>query len=355
MTSDVSDRFKVPNAFWLGVEKIGLTAVGVLGQARLPATIHGKDNIVTTAQYFALWRAVGELSSDPASGLRLGSQVEIGTLPPSSLAAYYARDYRDALTRLARHKRLCSPEEMRLTYSKDQCTIELIWLHASEEDPPPMLTDAAFASFVELGRHGTQRPLRPRGVELKRSSERTGVHATHFDCPVEFRARRNALLLSSVDLDRPFVSYNAELLEMLHPQLEKAGKRDEEASVSAQVKWILKRLIAGNRPDIVTVARELGLSGRTLQRRIDEEGASFRLLVSEARQELVRQYLSQPSMEISEVAYLLGFEDSNSFYRAFRTWEGTTPAHWRSGLKHRKRRSHKAAGHPLQADAADQI
>jgi AraC-like DNA-binding protein len=348
MTSHAMDRFRCPNAFWLGLDKLGLMPVTVLRQAGLSATVHGKKSLVTTAQFFALWRAVGELSLDPAAGLKLASQIEIGTLPPSSLAAYYARDYRDALTRMARHKHLCLPEEMRVTEGEDECVIELEWLHAAGEDTPPLLIDAAFASFLELGRRCTQKPLRPKRVELRRSREKTGVHAAYFDCPVKFGARRNALSLNSVDLDRPFVSYNQELLEMLQPQLLKASERRRQASVSEQVKWILKRLIAGNRPDIPTVARELGLSGRTLQRRIDEEGASFRQLILEARQELVRQYLTQTSMEINEVAYLLGYEDANSFYRAFRAWEGTTPAHWRARLTRTKRKPQGAAGHSLQ-------
>lgn len=90
------------------------------------------------------------------------------------------------------------------------------------------------------------------------------------------------------------------------------------------------------RPDIPMVARELALGERTLQRRIVEEGASFRQLLEEARKELVREYLARPDMQISEVAYLLGYEDANSFYRAFRTWEGTTPSHWRSDLAHQQ-------------------
>jgi len=77
------------------------------------------------------------------------------------------------------------------------------------------------------------------------------------------------------------------------------------------------------------VARDLGLSGRTLQRRITEEGTSFRDLLSEARQELGRQLLSDPSAEIDEVACLLGYQDASSFYRAFRYWEGVTPSRWR--------------------------
>ena len=81
------------------------------------------------------------------------------------------------------------------------------------------------------------------------------------------------------------------------------------------------------------MARELGLSDRTLQRRIIENGATFRKLLLEARQELAREYLNRPEMDVKEVAFLLGYEDSNSFYRAFRTWEGRTPSELRAALQ----------------------
>ena len=71
------------------------------------------------------------------------------------------------------------------------------------------------------------------------------------------------------------------------------------------------------------------MSERTLQRRITEEGKTFRELLSEARQELGRQLLSNPSTDIDEVACLLGYQDRSSFYRAFRDWEGLTPLQWR--------------------------
>lgn len=324
------DKFKASNVFWHGLKKIGLTPAAVLSQSRLPVTLYdGERNLVTTAQFFALWRAIAELNPDPAAGLQLASQAEVGQYHPSVVAALHARDYRDALRRLSRYKQLCCPEEMRLTEKGDECTVELFWFHAQEAEPP-LLTDAVFASFVELGRRGMQMPLHPKRVELMREPEPTGVHEAYFQCPVKFRARRNALVLRMEDLDRLFVTHNADLLEMLSPQLEKAlAGRKARTTVGDQVKWILKRLLPGRRPDISAVAGELGLSGRTLQRRITGEGTTFRQLLLEARQELVRLYLAQPSIEINEAAYLLGYDDPNSFYRTFRSWEGTTPAHWR--------------------------
>src|SRR5258705_11502234 len=276
MTVQVPDRFKAANAFWIGLTKIGLTPAAVLSQARVPVTVYdGKNNLVTTAQFFALWRAVGELSSDPAAGLKIATQIDVGNRPPSTMAAYYARDYRDALSRLARFKQLCTPEELQIKISKDECSIEPVWQHAQGETPP-LLTDAAFASFVELGRRGTGHQVNPKRVELKRKPEATGVHEAYFKCPVKFGARRNILVLHTADLDRPFLTHNAELLEMLDPQLDRALKEQRaRRSISEQVKWILKRLLAGAHPDVSAVARELGLSARTLQRGIDDGGQPF--------------------------------------------------------------------------------
>src|SRR5947199_3464732 len=77
-------------------------------------------------------------------------------------------------------------------------------------------------------------------------------------------------------------------------------------------------------------ARELGTSTRTLQRRLLDEGMSFHSLVEEARRELAKHYLLQSSLELNETAYLLGYEDPNSFIRAFHRWEGASPGEWRS-------------------------
>jgi hypothetical protein len=101
------------------------------------------------------------------------------------------------------------------------------------EETPLLLMDAAFASFVELGRRGTGHPVNPKRMELKRKAEATRVHEAYFKCPVKFEARRNILVLHTADLDRPFLTHNAELLEMLDPQLDKAVKIVEDLVASA--------------------------------------------------------------------------------------------------------------------------
>jgi AraC-like DNA-binding protein len=324
------DRFKPSPAFWRGLGKIGLAPAAVVGRAGVHMGVYaGGEGLVTTAEYFSLWRAIDELAADPAAGIKLATGLELKDQVPLSVAAHHARDFRDALNRMARFKQLCSTEQVRLTEKNGECVIELVWPYSAEAEPP-LLTDAAFAAFVELGRRGTGRPLKPKRVELMRPSEATRAHEKYFNCPIRFRSGRNALVLNAADLDRTFVTYNAELLEMLNPGLEKALERQRAAgTILEQVKWVLKRLLAGNRPDVLVVARELGMSARTLQRRVTDSGSSFRSLLVDARRELCREYLSQSAVGINEAAYLLGFEDPNSFYRAFRSWEGTTPSSWR--------------------------
>jgi AraC-like DNA-binding protein len=88
--------------------------------------------------------------------------------------------------------------------------------------------------------------------------------------------------------------------------------------------------LAGKRPSLQDVAQELGTSARTLQRRLTDTGVTFQQLVEETRRELARHYLKQPGVELNETAFLLGFEDANSFFRAFQAWEGTSPTEWRT-------------------------
>jgi AraC-like DNA-binding protein len=250
---------------------------------------------------------------------------------PALLAALNARTYRESLERLARYKQLCGAQEFQFTRTGDEFWVEVFWPFAGNEQPPALFLDAVFALVIELGRRGTETHLTPKRLELKRPEEPGDGLAGYFGCPVRYRSQRDAVVLRAADLDMPFVAHNEELLRLLAPHLENQLQADQKnRGVGDQVKWVLRRLLSGSCPDVVMVAKELGMSARTLQRRITAEGITFRQLLNETRRELVRQYLVDDSIEIPEVAFLLGYDNANSFYRAFRTWEGQTPAEWRA-------------------------
>jgi AraC-like DNA-binding protein len=294
-----------------------------------------EQGFISTAQYFALWRAVEQLSPDPALGLSLVLQTDSGAHPPSTLCAFYAKDYRDGLSRIARFKRLCTPEQLRVVEDRDVCSITSEWLYANEVEPA-ISTDITFAMLVELGRRGTGQPIRPFRIELTRTRPVGDAHQRYFDCPITFGSERNQLFLNRSDLDRPFPGHNPELLAILTPALATSLRElTAQSSTAEQVKTVLKRSLASGRPELGDVARELGMSERTLQRRITDEDSSFRELLVQARRELGYQLLSDPSVTNDEVAFLLGFQDTSSFYRAFRDWEGMSPSTWRSAQYYR--------------------
>lgn len=331
MNSLSGDKCRLPQAFWRAVEALGLSAPALLRQARLPATLHvTPDAWLTTAQYFALWHAVEALSNDPAIGIRMTTQTETSVQPPATMSAFFASDYRDGLHRLARFKRLCTPEQMVVTEDGNACRVSIRWLYGDAPEPEAA-TDVAFAMILELGRRGTGQQITPLRVEWTRVGAASDSHRRYFDAPIRTGCAENALILRRDDLDLPFAGHNPELLAILEPSLVASlGEIAAQSSLSDQVKILIKRRIASGKPDIGDMARELGLSERTLQRRITEQGTTYRDLMNEARQELGRHLLSDDQNSIDEIAFLLGFQDTTSFYRAFRTWEGITPAEWRN-------------------------
>ncbi|MDP0500029.1 MAG: AraC family transcriptional regulator [Verrucomicrobiota bacterium JB022] len=321
--------YSSPNLFpTLG--ELGVDPAKVLRATGLPLTLASQHPLLLdTEQLFRFWEGLERVADDPLIGVRVACRAPRERFHPASIAAHHARTFREALQRLARYKALCCAEEMRLIEQGDLCLIELRWI-GSTKPAPARFIDAIFASQTELGRRGTGLPLNPRRVELARAPEAVEAFEAFYGCRVQFCASANRLVFARADLDLPFTTYNAALLEMLAPSLDQAlAKRVATRSIADQVRWVAQRLMAGGLPPIADVAGELGMSSRSLQRRIAEEGTSFRELLTDARRELARQYLSEPTLNLVEVACLLGFQDPNSFYRSFRDWEGQTPGEWR--------------------------
>jgi AraC-like DNA-binding protein len=326
-----SSRFRVASTLARKLEDLGVRPADVLRHAGLPPALFEQEKVhVSTEELFALYRGLAEASRDPAIALKLGTELRIERYDPIAIAAVSSRSFRDALSRLARFKQLSCPEELAVKERGDEATVEFRYLLAQETEPP-MLVDLAFSWVVGIALRGTDGLVRPRRIELRAAAGDREMYESHFGCPVRFGARHNALAFSRADLDRPFLTHNADLLAAIAPQLEAELKQAQASrAIGVQVKAILKPLLAGRRPGLEDVAKELGLSGRTLQRRLTEDGTTFQQLLQEARRELARHYLLHSALELNETAYLLGYEDSHSFFRAFQQWEGNSPGEWRA-------------------------
>ncbi len=130
-------------------------------------------------------------------------------------------------------------------------------------------------------------------------------------------------------LATPFVTHNASLLEVLLPSLE--AKLPARSFVDEVATMVAARM-SGERPSVEKVARGLAMSTRTLQRRLGEVGSSYQQVLDDVRHRTALRLLRGEPREMTEIAFLLGFEELNSFTRAFHGWEGTTPKRWRDAM-----------------------
>jgi len=327
----MTNRFRLSTMLTRRLEDRGISLPAVVRQAGLPLGVLNQEKVLlTTEEFFALYHGIAEVSSDPTIGLKLGTEDRMERYDPIAIAAISTRSLRDAIGRIGRYKQLTCPEKISLVERGNESAVHFTWLLAHEEEPA-MLVDVCFAWILSIARRGTGRPIHAKRVEFQRPEVHRAIYEKHFQCPVKYKAVKNVLVFNKSDMDTAFLTYNADLLAAVAPQLEAELKQQlAEKNFREQVKGTLKRLLAGERPAIEHVARELRLSKRTLQRRLTEEGITFQQLMEEARRELAEHYLLHSSVELNETAYLLGYEDANSFFRAFHEWEGTTPGQWRT-------------------------
>jgi AraC-like DNA-binding protein len=202
------------------------------------------------------------------------------------------------------------------------------WILARDE-VPALLVDAIFASYVRLAAHATGGKATPLRIELARKRSNAQMLRAHFKCPIEFGATHDQIVFTSAAFALPLVTANREAYERLVPGLEAklAGRR----TVLGDVRIAIARTISsGMRPNIATIAGRLDTSSRTLQRQLSGASTTFQDQLDDVRRVAARRLLEHTELEPIDIAFLLGFTEPNSFVRAFRSWERTTPLRWRA-------------------------
>jgi AraC-like DNA-binding protein len=190
----------------------------------------------------------------------------------------------------------------------------------------------AFAAFLRFARVQTGLRLTPERVEV--------VHAPHKDpseaqrllgAPISYHMPRNAILFPRSWLDLPVGSADTNLLSILTDYGDQVlSERRRGLDIVDQVEdWIVKRLPTG-RVDIESAARDFGMSGRTLSRRLADNKTTFSQLVEDLRAQLAQRYVGDPSLSLTSIAYLLGYADPTSFSKAFKNRYGSPPQRYRT-------------------------
>ncbi len=152
----MNKHFRVAGRLALRLEELGIRVSAVLRRAGLPQDLFEQTRVlVTTEELFALWRAIGEVSTDPAIGLKLGTETRTERFHPSGIAALSTENFGAAIDHIARYKQLTCPEEMlQDTHDAEWC-IRFRWLLAVDSEPQ-VLIEYCFAWLLTIARHGSR-------------------------------------------------------------------------------------------------------------------------------------------------------------------------------------------------------
>jgi len=313
---------------------LGLSRVGVLRRAGLPGgLLDGDGSRISLDEFYALWESFEIEAQSPTLPLTLGQIEASEYFDPAFFAAMCAPNMTVAGQRLGEFKRLVGafsldvdvqPDATRFTY---RCKYR--------PDLPVVMGATEIVFLVNLLRRATRHRVVPRTVCLPGLLQDKPAFEAWFGCPVE-HGNSASFTLDPVDAMRPFLTHDTQMWQSFEPGLRRRMEdAREDLSTRARIENALLELLPSGRTQIDDVASELAVSRRSLQRRLSEEGTTWLDVRNAARMRLAQHYLKNTNLSAAEVSFLLGFEDPNSFFRAFRRWTDATPEAWREAQRAR--------------------
>ena len=282
---------------------------------------------MTVSGYFAFMEAVDRLADDEDAAVKMASAEGIEQSSPPICAAYCSHDGRACIGRLARCKRLIGPMEFIVHEGEGTLSVEMICGDA-ELRMPAFLVEVEFAFLVNLIGKATKQDISPVAAEMQEVPEDSSS-AAYLGCAVE-AGPRNILSFASSDRDMPFVSADDATWSYFEPELgRRLAELETDESFPAHVRSALIDALSAGECGADDIAHRLGVSRRTFQHRLSDEGATFQKQLNHARELLAEHYLSAAALDTEEIAYLLGYLELSSFLRASASWRGRSLPEWR--------------------------
>ena len=286
--------------------------------------------------YVRLLDAGAAPTQQPHFGLLVGERVKLGTYSVYGLILLSCRDFGQVLRQTLRYESLAHD----LGHSTLEVTgdiAEYQW-HSHYPQASRHLADSVFAGVRVFSNWLAGRELP--------ASQLTFTHAAPPDCSehlrifgpdVRFGAAVNCARFDAALLDLPVPNADVGLYPVLQQHAEALLREKMRTCAEADIVTLVRTRIAHNlahdRARLSAVAQDLNQSPRTLQRKLSDAGSSFQKVLDQTRQTLAQTYLHQRDLSLSDIAFLLGFQDQSSFSHAFREWTQDSPGNYRDNLE----------------------
>lgn len=308
----------------------GVSLSSLFEQAGIPNLLWQEQVELSPIQYWHLLQAFDHALSDDMI-IRISRIDALKTFMPAFFAALSAHDGRAAIKRLADYKQLIGPIVFAVTETAETLNVQIRFSQDLAALPRFALLNEQLL-LTDLIRTGTgNHTLRP--MQLQAPLTYTSAINATFGVTGQ-TTKDNMITFTRRDLQRTFITENNIMWEYLAPGMQqqlKAIQHEQTFNTTVQAS-LFKHLTAGD-ATIDTIAAEMGLSARSLQRRLAEQHTTFNQQLRQVQQESAQQYLRDGNLSTSEIAYLIGYADPNSFSRAFKNWTGQTLSQYRQTLR----------------------
>ena len=282
-------------------------------------------------QVTSFWIAAVEATGDSNFGLKVAKHIRPSTFHVVGYAMSCSSTLKRASERFAHSARLISDAAVVSFTPVGPDYLLKVDLNTGGRQPIYQTIDTIVAGFLMLCEWIQSAPVVPREVKFRhRKPDDDSDYRDIFRCKIRFGQKENSILFRGSDLEKPVPSANEELAMLLDEMAARHLAYRFTSRFSLKVRNALVGQLPSGEPSKHETARLLGMTERTLLRRLRDENTTFQELLDRLREKLAFDYLHRDDLTTEKIAYLLGFSSSSAFSRAFVRWTGQRPSEWRA-------------------------
>ena len=279
-----------------------------------------------------LWEKIAEQLDDPCFALKLGRFWHPSYMHALGYAWLASSTLRSALNRLVRFIHIVD-QSASITVLENADTVCINWKKPSSVSQDGWQADGELSILMRMCRANYGEHLDPVSVSFTHSKpDCAGEYYAYFRSPISFSADQDCLVLAREAVDKVLPSSNPLMSQINDNEMIKyLAKLNAEDIVQRTKAAIIEHLPDGRASDSV-IAESLNMSNRSLQRKLNERGTTFKKLLTEIRKELALKYIRSNQMTLTELSFQLGFSEISAFSRAFKQWTGNSPRQYRDSI-----------------------
>ncbi len=281
-----------------------------------------------TSAMVHVWQQAVKLSNDPYIALKVANFFKPTAFSALGMALSASQHVYDGLQRAFRYSKIiCDRVTTNLEDSDDEvaCIVTLNYAKDTQEYFPEI--EAIFSIMYRMAHPISGEPLKVKAVYFKHGFKGDKKpFEEYFNCPVYFSSQSNKVVFDKQYIFDKQLFANSELTDMLDGWIEEYLSLFNKYLMTTRVKKYVLTHMPNGGVDLPSMSREFAISKRLLQRKLKEEGSSYRELLDECRHKLAIQLISHNKRPLAEVSYMLNFSDQGNFSRAFKRWTGTSPS-----------------------------